>query len=241
MKTSTTERSPLGSGTCSPFLTVTGADERTDVALLAKLDAEIGLLYTETPEGRNRYPRWEWIRETSLELRKASLHVCGRAARAKLMEGTLPVSGFQRIQVNGGILALEVEHLCEMYPLHTIITQHHVNNAHLLFVRSINHAVLLDASGGRGISPSAWKTPATEKAVGFAGGLGPDNLTAELQTIGRIARPGWWADMEGKLRVDDWFSLELAGQCCAQFSSVNIKAVAREALPPAPCSPTNCD
>jgi hypothetical protein len=47
---------------------VTGADEKTDVASLAKLDAEIGLLYTETPEGRNRYPRWEWIRETSLEL-----------------------------------------------------------------------------------------------------------------------------------------------------------------------------
>ena len=221
MKTSTTEWSPLGSGTCSPFLTMTGADERTDVSALTKLDAEIGLLYTETPEGRNRYPRWEWIRETSLELRRASLHVCGRGARAKLMEGTLPVSGFQRIQVNGGILALEVEHLCEMYPRHTIITQHHVYSAHLLFVRSLNHAVLLDASGGRGISPSGWAQPATEKSVGFAGGLGPDNLAAELQKISRIACPGWWVDMEGKLRVDDWFSLELAGECVAQFSSVN--------------------
>lgn len=222
MKTLTAQRSPLSAASCSPFLTVTGADERTDVAAISKLDAEIGLLYTETPEGRNRYPRWEWIRETSLELRRASLHVCGRAARAKLMEGSLPVSGFQRIQVNGGILALEVEHLCGMYPRHTIITQHHVNNAHLLFVRSLNHAVLLDTSGGRGISPSGWSQPATEKAVGFAGGLGPDNLAAELQTISRIARPGWWVDMEGKLRADDWFSLELAGEVVAQFSSVNV-------------------
>jgi len=138
-----------------------------------------------------------------------------------LMDGKLPVSGFQRIQVNGGILALEVEHLCEMYPRHTIITQHHDNNAHLLFVRSLNHAVLLDTSGGRGISPSAWAQPATEKPVGFAGGLGPDNIARELQTILEIARPGWWADMEGKLRVDDWFSLELAGEVVAQFSSVN--------------------
>lgn len=229
MKTLTTERSPLGSGTCSPFLTVTGADERTDVTALAKLDAEIGLLYTETPEGRNRYPRWEWIRETSLELRRTSLHVCGRGARAKLMEGKLSVSGFQRIQVNGGILALEVEHLCEMYPRHTIITQHHTYNAHLLAVRSINHAILIDASGGRGILPSGWSQPATEKAVGFAGGLGPDNLADELQTIGRIARPGWWVDMEGKLRVDDWFSLELAGEVVAQFSSVNDLDQARAA------------
>lgn len=137
------------------------------------------------------------------------------------MEGTLPGSGFQRIQVNGAILALEVERLCEMYPRHTIITQHHVNNAHLLSVRAINHAILLDTSGGRGISPSAWKTPETLKAIGFAGGLGPDNLTAELRMISQIARPGWWVDMEGKLRVHDWFSLELAGEVVAQFSSVN--------------------
>ena len=200
-------------------MTATGADEQTDVIELAKLDAEIGLLYTETPEGRNRYPRWEWILETSLELRRASLHVCGRGARAKLMAGNLPVSGFQRIQINGGTLALEVEHLCEMYPRHTIITQHHVNNAHLLAVRAENHALLVDASGGRGKSPEAWSQPDTGKAVGFAGGLGPDNLANELHNITAIARSGWWVDMEGKLRVDDWFSLELASEVVAQFSS----------------------
>lgn len=213
--------SPSGSPSCSPFLTVTGADEKTDVAALAKLDAEIGLLYTETPEGRNRYPRWEWIRETSLELRRASLHVCGRGARAKLMEGSLPVSGFQRIQVNGLLEIPDVRHLCRLYPRHTIITQHTPKNRYLMAVNAENHVLLVDGSGGRGISPESWRQPDTAKVVGFAGGLGPDNLADELQTISRIARPGWWVDMEGKLRVDDWFSLELAGQCCAQFSSVN--------------------
>ena len=204
-----------------PFLTVTGADERTDITALAKLNAEIGLLYTATPEGRNRYPRWEWIRETSLELRRASLHVCGRGARAMLMDGKLPVGGFQRIQVNGGILALEVERLCAMYPRHTIITQHHLNNAHLLAVRAENHALLIDASGGQGKSPEAWGQPHTTKAVGFAGGLGPDNLASELRKITDIARAGWWADMEGKLRVDDWFSVERAAECAAIFALVN--------------------
>ena len=198
-------------------ITLTGADEFTDVDALLKLDAEIGLLYSATPEGRNRYPRLEWIRDTSLELRRAALHVCGRAARTMLTEGKIPVSGFQRIQVNGGILSLEAERLCAMYPRHTIITQHHTYNAHLLAVRSPNHAVLLDTSGGRGISPSAWKQPATEKVVGFAGGLGPDNLAQELRTIREIARPGWWVDMEGKLRVNDVFSVELAEQCIAAF------------------------
>lgn len=204
-----------------PFLTLTGADERTDVTALGKINAEIGLLYTATPEGRNRYPRWEWIRETSLELRRASLHVCGRGARALLMEGKLPVSGFQRIQVNGGILALEVERLCAMYPHHTIITQHHLNNAHLLAVRADNHALLIDASGGQGKSPEAWGQPDTGKAVGFAGGLGPDNLASELRKITALARAGWWADMEGKLRVDDWFSVERAEECAAIFALAN--------------------
>lgn len=222
MKTLTAQRSPLSAASCSPFLTVTGADERTDVAALSKLDAEIGILYTETPEGRNRYPRWEWIRETSLELRRASLHVCGRGARAKLMEGSLPVSGFQRIQVNGQLEIPDVRHLCRLYPRHTIITQHTPKNRYLMAVDAENHVLLVDGSGGRGISPEAWHHPDTAKVVGFAGGLGPDNLAAELQMISRIARHGWWVDMEGKLRVDDWFSLELAGEVVAQISSVNV-------------------
>jgi len=152
------------------------------------------------------------------------------------MEGSLPVSGFQRIQVNGLLEIPDVRHLCRLYPRHTIITQHTPKNRYLMAVNAENHVLLVDGSGGRGISPESWRQPDTAKVVGFAGGLGPDNLADELQTISRIARPGWWVDMEGKLRVDDWFSLELAGQCCAQFSSVNdqvsqnrgVKGVASE-------------
>ena len=205
-----------------PFITVTGADEKTDVASLSDLNAEIGFLFTATPEGRNRYPRWEWIREASLAVKRAALHVCGRDARNLIAAGELPVSGFQRIQINGGILANEVERICAMYPRHTIITQHHVNNAHLLFVKALNHAVLIDGSGGCGVSPDAWAPPLTEKHVGFAGGLGPANLTSELGKIQTVARPGWWADMENKLRVDDFFSIELAAQCVEQFHSSTL-------------------
>lgn len=217
----------LGAMPCSPFVTVTGADERTDLAALATLDAEIGLLYTATPEGRNRYPRWEWIWEASHILPRVALHVCGRGARQQLMEGRLNVGGVQRIQVNGGILALEVERLCEMYPCHTIITQYHTRNAHLLAVRSSNHALLVDGSGGRGISPDGWHRPDTAKPVGFAGGLGPENLAGEVVTIRDVARPGWWADMEGKLRVDDWFSVERAAACVDAFHSANADVLAR--------------
>lgn len=199
-------------------LTLSGADEKTDIAGLSRLNTEIGLLYTATPEGRNRYPRWEWIREASIELKHASLHICGMGARVMLMDGRLAVSGFDRIQVNGIVESKDIERVCALYPQHTIITQHNDKNWPLLSVRSLNHAVLIDASGGRGESPGWWESPETKKAVGFAGGLGPDNLTRELPEIGKVARQGWWVDMEQKLRVDDWFSLERAQECVAALA-----------------------
>jgi len=201
-----------------PTITLTGVDERTDITKLSHLDAEIGFLYTTTPENRSRYPRWDWIRESSLNLRKAALHVCGTGARVQLMQGKLAVSGFQRIQVNGQLTRMEVAHLAVMYPRHTIITQHNVYNTCLLSVRFRNHVILVDSSGGRGKSPETWERPTTIKTVGFAGGLGPDNLPDELEKIRGVAIGNWWVDMEGKLRRDDWFSVELAQECYEQFN-----------------------
>lgn len=79
---------------------------------------------------------------------------------------------------------------------------------------------LIDGSGGRGILPERWPNPArvpNTVRVGYAGGLGPDNLLVELPKILRVASPGWWIDMESSLRVhsgkfdiepSDTFSLE---------------------------------
>jgi hypothetical protein len=53
--------------------------------------------------------------------------------------------------------------------------------------------------------------------VGYAGGLGPDNIATELVKIRPSASSIWWLDMEGKLRIDDWFSVDLANQCVSAF------------------------
>jgi hypothetical protein len=95
---------------------------------------------------------------------------------------------------------------------------------------------LFDVSGGRGILPTAWPKPQMIDVVpgehgegeeyhaytGYAGGLGPDNLAAEIPKIlaaaagdehtheGRI-----WLDMETLVRSDDdqQFDLEKVRRC----------------------------
>ena len=117
----------------------------------------------------------------------------------------------QRIQVNGRLEPWELEYICRQHPGHTIITQANKWNGGLLDEEWDNHAILVDASGGRGKSPEEWRRLDTDKQVGFAGGLGPDNIVAELRRIRAVATGDWWIDMEGKLRNElDWFDVKRA-------------------------------
>jgi hypothetical protein len=199
-------------------ITFTGADQRTPLSALASLalqGAEIGILYTFDPDGRNRYPERVWIEEAASKLTgRLALHVCGSRARFQLLARELDalVAPFQRIQVNGHLLTTEVGRICDRFPEKKIITQYNGSNLHLLDCERPNHALLVDASGGRGLLPSKWSRPETDKPVGFAGGLGPHNLAEELPKIAALSnRSDGWIDMEGRLRdKSDWFSVERA-------------------------------
>lgn len=201
------------------FITLTGADEWTDIGELAQLECEVGLLYTFCPEGRPRYFSQHWICETARKLPRAALHVCGLTAQRQLIAGQLDdlVASVMRVQVNGLLTTRDCKLICAQYPTKTIITQHTPHNLHLLAVSAPNHALLVDASGGRGLTLAAWEAPVTTKAVGYAGGLGPDNLARELTRLRPLLSGHWWVDMESSLRVDDRFSLERARACVAVF------------------------
>jgi len=204
----------------SAFITITGADERTDVAELAKLDAEVGILYTAHPDGQHRYPSLAWINSAVRLLPRVSLHICGNIARSHLAAGDLDgiLEHVQRIQVNGVISRGSLIRYCVTFDKHTIITQHTSQNAGIITAPPLNHAVLIDDSGGRGVERDNWTAPWTEKSVGCAGGLGPDNLATHLPTILENVEYGWWVDMEGKLRdADGWFSLDLAKKAVDVF------------------------
>jgi hypothetical protein len=81
--------------------------------------------------------------------------------------------------------------------------------------------VLFDCSHGAGVSPDSWPTPiymetdADYTYHGYAGGLGPDNLKAELHRIDAVANCRVWVDMETKIRSadDKQFDLSKVRQC----------------------------
>ncbi len=189
-------------------ITVTGVDELTDLAMLPE-NVEVGVLYTATPKDRNRYmPPWAILQVLNwlhMHGRRSALHVCGKTARDSLLGGRLRefTDKVQRIQVNGVIEPWYLREVCRLHPDHTIITQHTWKNAGLLRAGEANHAVLVDGSGGRGVSPDEWDRPETDIAVGFAGGLGPHNIATQLPKIMQVAKGDWWIDMEGQIRDED--------------------------------------
>lgn len=206
-----------------PRITFTGVDERTNLSDLPR-GVEYGVLFTVSPDGRNRYPSRKNAAAIMAELsgggHAVALHVCGARARAELVNGQLMdlTAWPERIQVNGRLEPWELEDICHHHQ-HEIITQANEWNTSLLDLECDNHAILVDASGGRGRSPSSWARPQTDKTVGFAGGLGPDNVADELRRIRDVAIGDWWIDMEGKLRDhDDWFDVSrVRAVLCAVF------------------------
>ena len=215
-------------------IALTGADMRTSIDDLVKMAAdfplvEIGLLYTANPENRNRYPSLEWLGYATQELgERCAVHICGGTARQQLLafELTKLLGPVGRIQVNGNLSIDEVQRACSAvdYPgRQQVITQHQASNAHLAsMLISDNHALLVDGFGGRGVSPESWTRPDTgtqvQKQVGFAGGMGPDNLASEIPKIALVATGSSWVDMEGKLRPTDWFDMGLARECASVHS-----------------------
>lgn len=193
---------------------------------------EWGVLYSATQEGQGRYPSMRWVDDLSkmIDSRREgepkprfALHVCGRAVEEFLRgEGHVfqVARRFGRVQLNFTAAKPSWSNLvAEACKRHfSIITQHNAANESLSLSlqKQPNHAVLFDASGGRGIAPLSW--PAAfewAKPCGYAGGLGPETLEREIPRIHTAARGrAYWIDMESKLRDEqDRFDLQRAEHC----------------------------
>lgn len=212
-----------------PFLcTITGVGQQTNLEKLISLSkrypfAEWGVLVSYNKAGSQpKYPSLDWIARF-IELKKqhglnASLHLCGRsvmefaASYNNASHFLRPlVNEFDRVQVN---FRFDPEkhnqqffsRLQELMKLYTIITQHNKSNMMVRdMIQSWNHHVLFDSSGGNGVLQTKWQPALPDKAVyGYAGGLGPDNVTEQLDLISEASNGfPYWIDMEGRVRDDN--------------------------------------
>ena len=207
-------------------ITFTGWDGHTDLEALKDFlraypprSIEVAVLISEGRMGNDRYPEVAHahrLLETAQEARqRTALHVCGPQARAMISLGgrTTLVAGLvtsaDRVQINVATMEwLTPAHTIARTIDRTVIVQHRNPLGWPEAQPGVEY--LFDRSGGRGESllttrsgePCGYPTPAPDRTVGYAGGLGPDNVA---EFMGRIyARNGrnerYWIDMETGIR-----------------------------------------
>lgn len=206
-------------------VTITGADDEVDPDDLNKLSerypfVEWGILASASRMGSPRYPTPQWIeRRAAPVLERRSLHLCGALSRRALAGLHLPSEWpwyrWPRVQLNGfGAYRLPMLALAALNPNTEFILQVQDNAALLhasdLYKHQSNLSALWDLSGGEGKPIQSF--PATGLLpMGFAGGVGPDNVVVIADYITtKLGEPKdpTWIDMESSVRTDDRFDLD---------------------------------
>ena len=68
---------------------------------------------------------------------------------------------------------------------------------------------LLDASGGAGIDTPIQIITSPGIHIGYAGGIGPENVESKLRTLLEYDSDEYfWIDMETRVRTDEWLDLD---------------------------------
>lgn len=196
----------------------------------------------------HRMPPADWIGELIAERKYAfgelhlSLHVCGAQLRAiangqsafRASFGALPFF-FERVQLNwhGELQSSQVGfRVEEAFSRDSkfgwnpeIIFQFDGVNEELIFpaARKFECSGLFDRSHGGGISPDSWPEQPPESTglkVGYAGGLGPENVREELKAIreSRQWKSPFWIDMETKLFTGKIFDIQKCRSVLEQIS-----------------------
>lgn len=198
------------------FITFTGVDDRTPIhgmaALSARYPIEWGVLFDPALQGGEpRYPALAALERIAASGLRLAAHLCGGHI-APIQAGGLPTmpipfDAFSRIQLNS----------------HELRTEEAIRFGRAVGKRCItpcrgdafppSDAVdwLYDPSGGRGRESSRWP-PHPGRLVGYAGGIGPQNVASVLMAI--AADGAYWIDMETRVRRNEVFDLGLCEQVC---------------------------
>ena len=214
-------------------VTITGADDRTDPAELARLSrrypfVEWGILISAAKTGSPRHPGPEW-RQRLAEIAAAgaepglrlAAHLEGSLSQRTMLEGsdeffTGPYSAeiFRRIQLNGFSSVARTARcaIIKRRTAHMFVFQVQSEEAYAAAARhgasrASNVGVLFDKSAGRGETPAQWPEPRFDLYTGFAGGIAPGKVDAVCAAIRGYPFAPFWIDMEANVRTDDILDL----------------------------------
>ena len=216
----------------------TGVDAHTDLTELARIAneyprAEFGVLAGSQTGGDNPiFPPMDIVRALrNLDGVNTALHLCGKYARMAAGEthprhSLNPIcNGFGRVQVNlhgdtensesVQVHAAEIQHFVQNVKTRNVILQHQGPWSEI----PVDHPrieYLFDLSEGRGEEGfEHWPDPPEGRRVGYAGGLGPHNITRALEFAKGHPKAKIWFDMERNVRDQDYrLDLNMVREVC---------------------------
>lgn len=172
------------------------------------------MLFTQSNRDA-RFPCVQAIEEIGDIQRAKTAHLCGAVSTAFQdgeVPGGVPLSRFNRIQVNGH----RVNHVMFLIWRARLQADLILQTREERFAPEGQCLELYDRSGGEGRLPSEVPAlPDDGPLVGFAGGIGPDTVDHYLSLIHGEGR--FWLDMEVRIRTEGWFDLEKVRQVCGRL------------------------
>jgi hypothetical protein len=238
------------------LITFTGADDSVKPQELLDISAgapfvEWGILVSQKKIGTPRYPTADWMQRLEETVEGVavpihlSMHLCGSMCKNIVLgipdswqELPTLINKCNRLQLNfkaNSQTNIDYEGMIKNLaniPVDEIILPFSPLNVLIATAArssGINMAVLYDDSGGRGIIPVDWPAPLTGVHTGYAGGLGPDNLTDHAVRINSVVKnlPSW-VDMETQIRshrdaiygITDYFDLSKVNKCIDIMRSI---------------------
>ncbi len=222
-------------------LTFTGVGDHVNIDEMAAYSLlypiEWGVLISLSQTGFHpRYPTPSKIQQMLDRDLPLSLHICGGLARQTNQGGVstlfdLDVTQFRRIQINH--LDPNVALIAEFSQKYGVrcIAQCRADT----FPETSGVDWLFDRSGGRGVVADTLPPyPHRELVVphgamvGYAGGIGPDNILSHIQRIN--ASGPYWIDMESSVCPNDRFDLHLCEKAAARVYGSSMGADYTEIL-----------
>lgn len=209
------------------YVSITGADDGVAVDELNAVVREFpfvewAVLLMPEAFGKPRSPSAEWIEgfKAGNQGKYCAMHLCGTALLG-FAEGQPEIldlmSGFRRIQLNLEFGDVEGRYdpqallgRIQAHQEFDFIIQYTDKRAGMLpaLARLPNHAVLFDASAGRGVAPDGWPAPIPGHFCGYAGGINPGNVARHIELIAAAGAQETWIDMESGVRTEDRFDLD---------------------------------